>query len=95
MSAKLVLDNKKIMINEKEIKELLNRRHPVIKETSKGDISLNGILLFLVYIACLFAGDFTILFIGYFANVPLWVSYFCGGIWGVIIAWAFVKGGKK
>lgn len=40
---------------------------------------------FVLYALYLLFGCFTIMFIGYYLNMPVWISYLVGGIWGFIV----------
>ena len=87
---KLVLDNKKIIENEKEIKALLDEQKP-----AKDGITIKDITLFVIFTLCILAGDFAVLFIGFLADIPAWLTYFFGGLWGFVVGWAFTtKRGK-
>lgn len=87
---KLVLDNKKTIVDAKEIKALLGEQEP-----AKDGITIKDIMLFVMFTLCILAGDFAILFIGFLSNIPLWLTYFFGGLWGFVVGWAFTtKRGK-
>ncbi len=87
---KLVLDNKKTIVDAKEIKALLGEQ-----KTQKDGITIKDITLFVIFTLCILAGDFAILFIGFLADIPLWLTYFFGGLWGFVVGWAFTtKKGK-
>lgn len=40
---------------------------------------------FVLYALYLLFGCFTIMFIGFYLNMPVWDSYLVGGIWGFIV----------
>lgn len=45
-------------------------------------MKIKYILLYMLYI--LF-GSFTIMFIGFYLNLPVWISYLIGSVWGFIV----------
>lgn len=94
---KLVLDNKKTIVDEKEIKAMFDENKALLGEqkTPKDGITIKDITLFVIFALCILAGDFAVLFIGFSADIPVWLTYFFGGLWGFVVGWAFTtKRGK-
>ena len=50
---------------------------------------------FIFYMLCIVAGDFTILFAGWYFNCPVIISYILGGLWGFCVGHMGVKEWKN
>lgn len=40
---------------------------------------------FVLYALYIFFGSFAIMFIGFYLNLPVWISYLIGCVWGYIV----------